>query len=194
MPRKYNSTSFPVERVRELYDYDYETGHLISKSKMKAGKPVIGSLNNSKSAFVIYLCRKDGTIVKTNYARVVFCWHHGRWPEGSIDHIDRDFRNNRIENLRDADPALQSQNQGNYNYGARWIQSRNKWVARINPNGKLKHLGTFETQKEAQERYMAACDEIGRQYLKPVLVNDRYVPAERLDSSAVYIPISPRDF
>jgi hypothetical protein len=41
---------------------------------------------------------------------------------------------------------------------------------------------------------MAACDKIGRRYLKPKLVGDHYEVAEHLDPAEIYIPISPRDF
>jgi hypothetical protein len=181
MTQKYNSLSFPAERLREFYDYDPETGYLISKRRNWAGRPVKGVLNNSKSgAWVIMLYREDGTKLNTNYGRVVFCWHHGRWPDGEIDHIDRNPRNNKIENLREADRVLQSQNTWKFNYGAYWNKSCNKWQASIKIHGKNKGLGLYETQKEAQEAYMRACDEIGREYLPPVLVDVVYVPAERV--------------
>ena len=189
MPLKYKSTEFPVERVKELYDYDYETGYLISKNQAYAGKPIKGRLNGSKSAWQLSLLRKDGSEVRTSYGRVVFCWHHGRWPDETIDHINQDIRDNRVENLREANITLQQQNKSSFNYGASWQKSTNKWYARIFSNGKLKHLGLYETQKAAQEAYMAACDEIGKTYLPATLVDDKYVPAERLDPAEIYIPL-----
>jgi hypothetical protein len=129
---------------------------------------------------MVTLHREDGSRLRTNYGRVVFAWHYGRWPDGSIDHKDRNPRNNRIDNLREADPALQQQNTRNFNYGAIWHKGNRIWEAKITVNGKIKHLGSFDTQKPAQETFMRACDEIGREYLPPYLFNDRYVPAERV--------------
>jgi hypothetical protein len=180
MPHKCNSNSFPVERVRELFDYDPETGYLISKNKRWAGRPVNGYPSADKRVWRVQLYREDGSNLVTNYARAVFAWNHGRWPDGTIDHIDRNPRNNRIENLREADMALQTQNTTFFNYGCSWYEPLKKWAAKIRVNGNLKHLGYHYTQKAAQEAYMAACDEIGRQYLKPYLFNDRYVPEERV--------------
>jgi hypothetical protein len=175
---KYVSTDFPIERVWELYDYNPLTGYLISKSRRKAGQPVIGTLSN-RNMWKITLTREDWSTLATNYARAVFAWCNARWPEGSIDHKNRDIRDNRIWNLREADVVLQSQNKGNFNYGAIWHKVQKKWHAQIQNNGNHKYLGTFDTQKEAQEAYMAACREIGRNYLEPVLLEGRYVPAER---------------
>ena len=178
------SNSFPVERIRELYDYDYETGFLISrKSRRQAGEPVKGGLNSGQSAWMVTLHREDGSRLRTNYGRVVFAWHYGRWPDGSIDHIDRNPRNNRVENLREADMVLQSQNRKTFTYGSSFCKrgcKKKRWYARIFINGKNKRLGYYHTQKEAQEAFMAACDEIGRKYLPPTLVDDKYVPAERV--------------
>jgi len=180
MPRKYNSISFPPERVRELYDYDYETGFLISKKSSNKGKPLIGALSKDKRMWTVQLYYGDGSKTKTNYGRVVFCWHHGRWPDDTIDHIDRDPRNNRIENLRELSDQLQVQNTGKFNFGAIWREGFNRWEAKIYTNGKDKYLGLFKTEKAAQEAYMTECDRIGRQYFTPYLFNDRYVAEERV--------------
>ena len=181
MPYKYNSTDFPVERLKELYDYDPETGYLLSKDKRWAGRPVIGRKIGRLWAMCLH--RDDGSQLVTNYGRCVFAWHFGRWPDETIDHIDRNPRNNRVENLREADMVLQSQNRKTFTYGSSFCKrgcKKKRWYARIFINGKNKRLGYYHTQKEAQEAFMAACDEIGRKYLPPTLVDDKYVPAERV--------------
>jgi hypothetical protein len=178
MPHKYKTKEFPVERVREQFDYDYETGFLISKRY--AGRPVKGRLSQNKGAWMVTLYREDGSRVTTNYGRAVFAWVNERWPDETIDHIDRNPRNNRVENLREADNVLQQQNTCNYSYGSCWNKDAKKWQSRIFINGKSNHLGYFKTQKAAQDAYMAECDRIGRKYLPPYLFVDRYVPAERV--------------
>jgi hypothetical protein len=180
MDYDYKSKEFPVERIRELYDYDDETGYLLSRDSRWAGRPVNGSRSKDDRKWMVKLFREDGSYLRTNYGRVVFAWHYGRWPDGSIDHIDRNPRNNRVENLREADRTLQAQNRGNYNYGTSWRKAEKKWTARVIINGERKFLGLYQTQKAAQEAVMAACDEIGREYLPPYLFGDRYVPAERV--------------
>ena len=176
MPLKYNSLSFPAERVKELYDYDPETGYLLSRDSRWAGRPIIGSFSKGMTARQVRLYHEDGSRTVSNYGRVVFAWHNNRWPEGEIDHVDRDFQNNRIENLREADRSLQTQNRLSFNYGTYKFKGTQKWRALIN----RKSLGLFNTQKAAQEAFMAKCDEIGKTYLPATLVGDRYVPTERV--------------
>ena len=43
-------------------------------------------------------------------SRVVFLYHHGRWPEPTVDHINRDTLDDRIENLREATLSVQNKN------------------------------------------------------------------------------------
>ena len=180
MTQKYNSLSFPVEKLRELYDYDYETGFLISRYGRWAGRPLKGTLNSIKGSWNVALYHEDGSPLRCNYGRVVFAWVNGRWPEGTIDHIDRDIRNNKIENLRDLSIQLQQNNTTYFNYGAHWSKVAKSWKAQIQINGKYIFLGYHKTQKAAQEAYMAECDRIGRKYLPATLVDDKYVPAERV--------------
>ena len=178
--RKYASAGFPVERLWDLYDYNPLTGYLISKVGNYPGSPVKGYLEKDKSRWVIFLTRDDGSRLRTNYGRVVYAWVHGRWPEGSVDHVNRNPRDNRVWNLRQAEPSLQQNNTWNFNYGATWNKGVEKWLAQVRINGKTKYLGIFDVQKDAQEAFMRACDQIGRTYLEPTLVDGRYIPLERI--------------
>jgi len=101
-------------------------------------------------------CRAGG-IVKTGYRlvriknhlmgehRVIFLWHHGYLPK-QIDHINKNPVDNRIENLRAAEPH---QNSGNSNYttsssglrGVHWHKKNNTWRAQIKHKNKQISLG-----------------------------------------------------
>jgi hypothetical protein len=177
---KYPSTDFPVERLWDLFDFNPLSGFLISRKGPNKGKPIMGTLSENKRRWIIRLTREYGKQQLTNYGRAVFAWVHGRWPEGSIDHINREIRDNRSWNLREADIVLQTQNTRSFNYGAYWDKRERKWRTRIYINAKRKYLGLYDTVKEAQEAFMRFSNEIGRPYLDPVLVDGRYIPAERL--------------
>lgn len=92
----------------------------------------------------------NGKIYK--HHRIIWLWMTGEWPEGLIDHRDRDAMNNRWGNLRDATPSINSHNQdmhGNNTSGTSrvcWDKSQRKW--RVDSVGG-KFAGSFKTKEEA---------------------------------------------
>lgn len=100
-----------------------------------------------------------------------FCMAHrlawlqmtGMWPVGQIDHINGIRSDNRFCNLRDVDPAMNAQNRraahksSTHGYlDASLNRKTNRWVAKIDANGKRTTIGTFATPQEAHEAYMSA--------------------------------------
>ena len=90
-----------------------------------------------------------------------------------IDHIDENKSNNNVKNIRWATSSDNGCNQGkrmNNTSGYKGVsfnKPSNKYLARININGKLKHLGLFETAEEASVAYEAKAKEIhGEFYYK----------------------------
>ena len=72
--------------------------------------------------------------------------------ENMIDHIDGEKLNNRIENLRVVTCQQNSFNQRAKGYY--WHKKAQKWQARIQIDGKNKHLGLFESEQEAHQAYL----------------------------------------
>jgi hypothetical protein len=154
------------ERLKEVVDYDPETGIFRWKKRPKGGAKigdVAGWLN----------------YVGDNYARVyisidtkhylahslVWLYVYGRFPEGEIDHIDRNGTNNRLNNLIEADRSiqlfnskLQDRNRSGHK-GIDWFSydnRHNKWRARITYRGKVRCLGYYKTFEEAVAARQAA--------------------------------------
>lgn len=74
--------------------------------------------------------------------RLIWIYHNGKIPNNyTIDHIDRNKLNNKIENLRLATKSQQQWNTGIMNtnntgiIGVCWSKSSNKWHAYINKKG-----------------------------------------------------------
>ncbi len=86
-----------VARIQRDYDYDADAGLLVNKRR---GKAVKGTKVCSKK-YLHFWFRNKGERKRLLYHSVVWAWHHGRLPEGQIDHIDGNERNNCIENLRE---------------------------------------------------------------------------------------------
>lgn len=89
---------------------------------------------------------------------------YGEWPEHGVDHIDNDSLNNRIANLRQANRSQNGMNRGpqaNSKSGLKgvcWHKKTKSWIATIKANGRLMHLGSYATTKEAQAAYAAAAE------------------------------------
>lgn len=94
--------------------------------------------------------------------RVKWAMHYGRWPNGLLDHIDGNPRNNSIHNLREASVAMNARNAKKSKTntsgitGVRFHKIAKKWYAQITVNGKAIHLGTFDTRDDAAAAKMAA--------------------------------------
>jgi len=90
--------------------------------------------------------------------RLIFLYHNGYLPK-LIDHIDRDFLNNKIENLRECTYQENSRNRDITNSnksgykGVSLQKNRNYYISIIYVNGKSIYLGSFNTAKYAARVY-----------------------------------------
>ncbi len=132
------------ELVKELFEY--KDGGLYRK------KSAPNSSKGSRFGSVDY--SKGYRRGRVNYKhitehRLIYLYFYGELPE-TIDHINGDRLDNRIENLRKA-TASQNQhnrkNQKNSTSGHKGVcfdSSRNKWVVQVAINNKRKKIGRFE--------------------------------------------------
>jgi hypothetical protein len=149
-----------AERVREVLNYDPETGIFTWRKKTgrkaKIGKAA-GVIHSSGRVFMSV----DGH--KSFGHRIAWLHVTGEWPaEGmTIDHINGDPSDNRWCNLR---LATRSQNQANRRpncnsssgvKGVEWHPQSGKWRAKIGINRKAHHIGLFTSKEEAGRAYLA---------------------------------------
>jgi len=99
-----------IEEVREFFDY--QDGQLFWK---KSPNPYA---NRAKVGQLAGTLRKGENRWQIGYegrayfrSRLIFAWHHGKWPEPTCDHINRNSLDDRIENLREATHSEQIYNQ-----------------------------------------------------------------------------------
>jgi len=137
----------PVELLRELFDYNPETGVLTNRVT-RSNRPV-GSRAGTR--------RPDGYwligINKRMYLlhRVVWKHYFGTEPSFFLDHKDRNPENNSISNLRATDysgNAANSTREGKRLAGA--YKRGKRWAAR----SKRLHHGMFDTEEEAHRAYV----------------------------------------
>lgn len=153
-------TSLTCDHLRKILHYEPATGvftHLIAypKSRVEVGS-IAGHVEKSGYRRI--------KIARRHYPahRLAWLYVYGEWPNGQVDHANRNPDDNRIENLR---IATRSQNQGNSvkprhgagsSRGAHFNRFKGRWQATIRLNGKTKFLGYFASEELAHEAYMAA--------------------------------------
>lgn len=151
------STKPSAARINELFDYDPETGAFTNKV-FHPRRPV-GSKVGTFGSHGYLAATVDGT--KYLLHRMSWVIMTGEWPEGEVDHINKDRSDNRWSNLR---PASRFDNSGNrlknknntsgYK-GVSWDKKRSKWIAGISKGRKYYCLGLFDDPVEAHQAYIA---------------------------------------
>jgi hypothetical protein len=140
------------ERLKELLHYDPDTGVFIWIKK-SSPKTLIGSAAGSLSKEGYWRIMIDGKSHKTH--RLAWLYVYGEFPNGILDHINRDKADNRISNLRIVTFSENNQNSKIYKNntsgvtGVYWHKVQQKWKACVRISRKLKHLGSFITMEEA---------------------------------------------
>jgi hypothetical protein len=80
------------------------------------------------------------------------------FPKNEVDHINGIRNDNRLSNLKPVTRRQNHQNEKQHRngklVGAQFRKDRNKWITQFNLNGKLKQIGSFNTELEAHEAYM----------------------------------------
>lgn len=128
-------------------------------NKRFAGKPALNTLLQ-----IGYL---SGTLFQQKiYAhRLVWFCHNGYWPD-TIDHLDGNPINNRIENLSNGTQTDNMRNRSlNFNspfdvFGVSQTPE-GRWKARFKRDGKTQHIGHFDTFEEAKAARLVAEIEFG---------------------------------
>lgn len=91
--------------------------------------------------------------------RLAWLYMTGRWPDGPIDHINRDPSDNRWCNLREATHSQNTTNRATKNASG-YKGVRKHWTGRyeayISVDGKQKYLGGFDNPEDAHLAYRAA--------------------------------------
>jgi len=140
------------KRLKELLHYDPETGIFtrIKKTSKVSNKRHIGERAGfiNEKGYVRIKIEGFGYLAH----RLAWLYMNGEFPNGHIDHINRQRADNRISNLREATFLMNAGNAKSNNdfVGVFWNKAANKWQAYIEINTKKKHLGHYKT-------HLAAC-------------------------------------
>ena len=152
-----------VERLRELLDYNAETGEFfwkVSRGYIARKGSKAGTTNN-RGYLVIKI---DGKIYQAHR----LAWYHfyGEWPKDMISHENENKTNNKIDNLKDTNASGNKHNdtfvQANKKSRLPRVVFRNGnyFQAQIKLNCKIEYLGIYKTVEEAEAAYLKRKQEI----------------------------------
>lgn len=151
--------------LREAVDYDQYTGQMywrirpLHHFKNQRGMTQTNAARAGKPAFDCphtqgYLHGRINN--KLMFAhRVAWAIFYGKHPDGEIDHLNHDRKDNRIENLRLVDRLSNGKNLSmpisnkSGIIGVHWANIAQRWCAQIRVDNKIKHLGYFKNMEEA---------------------------------------------
>ena len=152
-----------LAKAQETFFYDDTDGTLYWKVRLSRrtnwGEKV-GHLNEKYGYYKVGIDRKLYRL-----HNVIWNWHFGEIPEGkTVDHIDGDPTNNRIDNLRLATPRQQNLNCNRKGYS--WCKRSKKWQVLHRKNGRQLFLGRYNTEEEARTAYLNAIEEDDRAFIR----------------------------
>lgn len=168
------------EELRQLLRYEPETGKLFWRERPQGWfeNSDYGKCWNGRNADQEAFAGKwddrgygQGSLMgkKLLAHRVAFALYYGRWPDGAVDHINRDKSDNRISNLRVATKAQNAANTGPLagTSSFRGVSARKRdgrWIATIVRGGKQRWLGAFKSEEDAARAYDRAAADIYGEY------------------------------
>lgn len=162
-----NAPEVTVEHLRQVLDYNPETGVFLWKVATSSRSPigsVAGTINKAGYRFISI----DGR--KYLAHRLAWLHVHGVWPSGDIDHVNRIKTDNRLINLREAtrtqnnvNSKVRSDNTSGHR-GVTWHRGSQKWRATVHLNGKQYQVGMFEVLEDAVEAQKVAQSKLHKEF------------------------------
>lgn len=140
-----NYTLITADFARQVFWYDSKTGR-ISKFLICGSASTRCPDNQTRNGYRYVEFKKQRIAAH----RLAWLLYYGEWPDGVLDHINRDKCDNRITNLRTVTTSENAHNVGlrkdnisGYS-GVGWHKRTNTWQVRLRIAGKHMFVGHFK--------------------------------------------------
>lgn len=136
---------FSQERLKELLDYNPDTGIFTRKIKLPQAKGYeIGDAAGNSTLNGYLQAMIDGKM--RLLSKLAWLYVHGEYPAFPVYHKNKNPADNRIDNLTSLHPHNRTGYRGVY-----LDKKTNKWEARAFIAGKNQYVGVFETPEIAAD-------------------------------------------
>ena len=162
MVRKEVKVELTQERLKELLDYNPDTGEFKWRVFCKGMRPDLkaGSLNRGGYVYISV----DGTHYRAN--RLAWLYSYGSFPKNNLSPINGIRHDIRITNLKEItkNECLRKAVRGNPKCELPFGVYRGKlnYVAKIRIPGKTIYIGGYNTVEDAEAAYLTARDELSK--------------------------------
>jgi hypothetical protein len=99
-----------LERLKSFLSYDPQSGNMYYTDTRYGAVEIGRMVGHVDRGYIRFSYRERQYMAH----RVAWALHYNKWPEHTIDHINRDGTDNRIENLRDVTQAINNSNKSAY--------------------------------------------------------------------------------
>ena len=145
------------EQLRELFYWNAESGEIFWRERYGRRQAFVSVQTQG------YLY---GKVKGKNYLahRVLWALENGKWPDGEIDHINQNKKDNRISNLHVVSHTENNRNKGVYKNNTSGTPGvcrtkAGKWRSYITVHKKQIHVGVFDCLEKAKAARSKACQE-----------------------------------
>jgi hypothetical protein len=162
------------KRLHELLFYCAETGAWTWKScpsSRHTAKPAGWKIKDGYVGIMV-----DGRIYAAH--RLAWFYQTGQWPAHDIDHVNGVRDDNRWRNLREATDQQNAFNRKPHknkivkSKGVSLVRPRagkntfDRYIARICLDGRVRTLGSFDSEKDAHEAYCLAAKQLHKTFAR----------------------------
>jgi len=149
------------EVYKEINGFEkYQVSNLGNVKTKKTGRILKPSLNKKDGYYRVVLMNENSKRFNLLVSRLVgLAFLENPDSKPKVDHIDTIKTNNNLSNLRWADSIEQGRNRNKWGNcssqykGVSFHKLTNKWQSSIRINYKLIHLGTFQNEHDAAQKY-----------------------------------------